>query len=129
MDPNPCGRRPSARSPRIAAQAVEAAGRGPATGNVTLCGLEAGVVSVDFSVFFDAPNFQWQIETAPDVWEDLTFGTFNLPCGGELIVIDPYAAAIDITVLACPGGNQFRLRCQLTSGCRNATSEPAMVKA
>ena len=97
--------------------------------DVTLCGLEAGVVSVDYSVFFDAPNFQWQIETAPDVWEDLTFGTFNLPCGGELIVIDPYAASMDITVLACPGGNQFRLRCQLTSGCRSASSDAATVTA
>ena len=97
--------------------------------DVTICGLEPATAELEYNVFGDTPNYQWQIESAPDVWEDLTFGTFNLSCGGQLIVVDPYAAAMDMTVLACPGGSQFRLRCQLASGCRSATSNAITVTA
>ncbi len=97
--------------------------------DITICGLEPGTVELQYTNFGDPPNYQWQIESAPDVWDDLTFGTYNLSCGGQVIVIDPYAEAMEMTVLACTGGSEFRVRCSITSGCRAAISDAVIVTA
>ena len=77
-------------------------------------------------------TYQWQIETAPDVWENLTASPLALPCGGSASADAPTAASTQIAVTPCPAPpssptqpQHFQIRCLVTNACGSVTSNEA----
>jgi hypothetical protein len=70
---------------------------------------------------------QWQLQTAPGVWQALGNDPFPLPCGGGAFA---YATPINsptvtIGIHPCPGVTHYQVRAVVTNACGTATSDEA----
>jgi hypothetical protein len=85
------------------------------------------VLATGTSPFF----YQWQLQTAPEVWQGMGNDPFPLPCGGGAFA---YASPIDspavtIGIRPCPGTpgvpQRFQIRCVVSNDCGTITSNEA----
>jgi hypothetical protein len=72
-------------------------------------------------------TYQWQIETAPGVWQGMGNDPGPLPCGGGAF---SYASPINspsvhIGVHPCPGVSHYQIRCVVSNACGGTTSNQA----
>jgi hypothetical protein len=82
--------------------------------------------NADFSITHTGDgilSYQWQIETAPDQWANLSNLAISLPCGGT--ATGPAVRLTSIRVNPCPGVDQYRVRCVVTNECGPVASNPA----
>jgi parallel beta-helix repeat protein len=70
-------------------------------------------------------TYQWQIETAPGVWQDLNIAPIQLPCGGQASATAPTVASTQIILTPCPGILTYQIRALVTSPCGPSPSNPA----
>jgi hypothetical protein len=72
-------------------------------------------------------EYQWQIETAPGVWEDLSSKSLDLPCGGTAVTDVDNESSVQIGISPCPGVNQYQVRAVVSNNCGSATSNEATI--
>jgi hypothetical protein len=102
---------PACTSPSITSQP------GPATA------CAAGSATFSISASGSAPlSYQWQVQTAPNTWADLTTDPLPLPCGGAARATAPAGAQTDVAITPCPGVVAYQLRCLVSNTCGSATS-------
>jgi hypothetical protein len=72
-------------------------------------------------------TYQWQIQTAPGMWQTLGNDPFPLPCGGGAFAFAsmPFASQTPIGVQPCPGVSSYQIRCIVSNPCGSATSNEA----
>jgi hypothetical protein len=94
------------------------------------CG--AGTASVSVTATGSGPlTYQWQIETAPGVWQTMGNDPAPLPCGGASYA---YATPINsptasIGIHACAGVSSYKVRSVVSSACGSVTSNAVRVYA
>ena len=96
--------------------------------------IACGTGSADFWVTEGGTGpftYQWQVQTAPGVWQTLGNDPAPLPCGGSA---SAYATPVGSSVVSigirpCPGGTggpqQFQIHCIVSNECGSATSGAA----
>ena len=72
-------------------------------------------------------TYQWQIETGPDNWADLSLDPIALPCGGSADAAGATTRQAGITIVPCPSVSTYKVRCIVTNACGTATSNPATI--
>jgi hypothetical protein len=76
-------------------------------------------------------TYQWQIETAPSVWQVLGNdpGPISCPGGGSgfAFATPINAPAVSIAVRSCPGVQHWPIRCIVSNACGNVTSDRAIL--
>jgi hypothetical protein len=72
-------------------------------------------------------GYQWQIETAPGVWEDLSSDSLDLPCGGAAVTDVDDSSSVQIGITPCPSVNQYQVRAVVSNDCGSATSNEATI--
>jgi len=72
-------------------------------------------------------HYQWQIETAPGVWEGLSSDSLDLPCGGAAVTDVDNASSVQIGITPCPGVSQYQVRAVVSNDCGSATSNEATI--
>jgi hypothetical protein len=76
-------------------------------------------------------RYQWQVQTAPDVWEALGAGPLVLSCGGDVYPLTTLvdAPTVSIGVHPCPHNpgapQRFQVRCVVSNSCGVARSDAA----
>lgn len=68
---------------------------------------------------------RWQIEVSEGTWVSLGHDPLPLACGGHAAALDDSPSHGVITIRACPGVTQYRVRALLTNGCGSVPSDPA----
>jgi len=107
------------------------AGPGPITAitgpdDVDVCAEQTAALSV--APAGTAPfTYQWQIESEPGVWLDLSAGVTALSCGGSAMASAPDAPTSDITVTPCKGVDAYAVRCMVSNECGDLPSSAAML--
>ncbi len=93
----------------------------------TTCPAEAGgVLSFSVAAVGAGPfTYEWQIQTAPGTWTDLTTTPLPLDCGGSATATTPAAAQTNLAISPCPGVNSYPIRCLVANACGAATSNTA----
>jgi hypothetical protein len=86
--------------------------------------------SASFSVAATSTStmvYQWQIETAPGVWQGMGNDPGPLPCGnGAFAYATPINSPnVSIGVHPCPGVNRYQIRCLISNQCGTTTSNEA----
>jgi hypothetical protein len=69
--------------------------------------------------------YQWQIQTAPNIWAALGIDPLPLPCGGSAHATPPDAAATQIGITPCSGITAYQVRCIVSNACGSITSNEA----
>lgn len=69
--------------------------------------------------------FQWQVQTAPNTWLNLTTSPAGLPCGGTARASAPTSPSSQITIAGCSG--TFSVRAQVSNVCGSAPTNPAVI--
>jgi len=72
-------------------------------------------------------DYQWQIETAPGVWADLSSKPLELPCGGAAVTDTDNSSSVQVGITPCPGVSQYQVRAVVSNACGSATSNPATI--
>src|SRR5205814_1057324 len=84
-------------------------------------GVECGNTAAPFQVGVEGggtgDSYQWQIETSPGSWQNLSTDIAALPCGGSARVSADSAPSVSVAVTPCPGVAQYMIRCVVTNGC------------
>jgi hypothetical protein len=70
-------------------------------------------------------TYEWQLETAPNVWQGLGADPAPLPCGGRAYATPANSPAVQIGVEPCQGVASYQVRCLVTSFCGAAASPSA----
>jgi hypothetical protein len=90
--------------------------------------------TVPFSVSTTTPRagpftYQWQLQTAPGVWQGLGSDPLPLPCGGSAFATQPFSRQTSIGIRPCtaaPGAPQhFQVRCVVSDSCGTVTTNEA----
>ena len=82
----------------------------------------------EFSVDAAGPgpfSYQWQVESLPNIWRDITQAGTTLSCGGSARSSDPTAREALLAISPCPEVTVYRVRCLVTSPCGSRASDPA----
>lgn len=72
--------------------------------------------------------YAWQIQTSSppaENWTTLSTTPIALACGGSAQASTPDAATTGISISACPGVDQYLVRCIVTNGCAELVSDTA----
>ncbi|MBL8887447.1 MAG: hypothetical protein JNK16_12370 [Phycisphaerales bacterium] len=69
-------------------------------------------------------EFQWQVESSPNLWADVSDGTIQY-AGGQLDVSRSESDSLQLFLNTTPGARPIRFRCIVTNSCGSITSEPA----
>lgn len=72
-------------------------------------------------------DYQWQIETSPGVWEDLSSKSLDLPCGGAAVTDVDNSSSVQVGITPCPGVDQYQVRAVISNDCGSATSNEATI--
>lgn len=72
-----------------------------------------------------ALSYQWQIQIDTDTWGALGADPIFLACGGSATADTPDASQTNISILPCPGVNQYQVRCVVSDECNSVTSDEA----
>jgi hypothetical protein len=72
-------------------------------------------------------NYQWQIQTAPGVWENLSSDSLDLPCGGAAVTDVDNSSSVQIGITPCPGESHYQVRAVVSNDCGSATSNEATI--
>jgi hypothetical protein len=105
--------------PTISTQPASAAACTPTgTGSAAFSVAASGAVPL---------RYQWEIQTAPGVWQAMGNDPGPLPCGGGAF---SYAAPINsanvtIGVRPCPGVTRYQVRCVVANACGATVSNEA----
>jgi hypothetical protein len=72
-------------------------------------------------------TFEWQIETGPNVWIPFGAGMVPLPCGGTALATAPSGAWTYVSITACGGQSEYRVRCKVSNFCGESMGNPIAI--
>jgi len=90
----------------------------------TACEGDAATFAIAATSIGSPATYQWQIQTAPDLWATLASDPLPLPCGGFARAASPAAAGTDIFVSPCAGQSAYSVRAVVSNACASLNSLP-----
>src|SRR5207244_159285 len=72
-------------------------------------------------------TYQWQVQTLPEFWANLSAAPITLPCGAAASAATPTANQTSITITPCAGASTFTLRCVINNPCGDIASTPVTI--
>jgi hypothetical protein len=69
--------------------------------------------------------YQWQVQTTPTTWTNLTNSPLSLPCGGVASANSPTSPQTEIGITPCAGTSRYLVRCMVSNACGSVNSAPA----